>query len=622
MKTTSVHTLLQGQAGAVQDQSDRTSKGGTASKAILSSRRQVAQAQQVAQLQPGQRTHGLPHALRTGIESLSGMDMSSVRVHRNSSEPAQLNALAYAQGTDIHLAPGQERHLPHEAWHVVQQRQGRVRATQQMAGLAVNDDADLEREADQMGARALALGRSGGVPMQRLAVRQASRSTPEGLPLTQRKVGFEFETGIPVRQSSVFGIQPMPYQAPVFSSNTGNWKVVADSSNMEFVTEPFDENPGGRLLLANTMAEISNWAANIPGVVTAANNAGNPGTGRVSAIDPAVGTAADAGWRITSIVMPIAALSDAEILCAPQATGGFRLEQIPALVDAMATTQITAAKPQALGHGLQQIANLSNIAIVSAAANGVITNAQRDEWLTLKGRMQGYQLLTGVAPQQFASSLVAMNLDHARWLVEAKNAAVLAVNNHIATLPLPAPNFDQLKGLLTLVISYLMVGANEPQQMPYAKVIAPLMARTNFYTMFRQLTPVEQALFNSNDFILAAANMPGSGGTQLFAAGFSHGAKTEHGPTRGAWIDSIANGSPGALFGTLWRSSTDLMSQGSGSTAAANSSSLGSMNQLDRRVTGQQDLAVLELRRLPKQVQRAEWPQMALDIFDMIVNLP
>ncbi|MDR7334599.1 DUF4157 domain-containing protein [Roseateles asaccharophilus] len=100
---------------------------------------------------------GLPNGLKAGIESLSGMDMSDVRVHRNSSQPAQLNALAYAQGNDIHLGPGQEEHLPHEAWHVVQQRQGRVQPTMQMAGVDVNDDKGLESEADVMGGRAVQL---------------------------------------------------------------------------------------------------------------------------------------------------------------------------------------------------------------------------------------------------------------------------------------------------------------------------------------------------------------------------------------------------------------------------------------------------------------------------------
>ncbi|WP_143054453.1 eCIS core domain-containing protein [Massilia timonae] len=97
---------------------------------------------------------GLPDRLKSGIESLSGMSMDHVKVHYNSDKPAQLQAHAYAQGNEIHLGAGQERHLPHEAWHVVQQAQGRVRPTLQMKGGAVNDDPSLEKEADMMGEKA------------------------------------------------------------------------------------------------------------------------------------------------------------------------------------------------------------------------------------------------------------------------------------------------------------------------------------------------------------------------------------------------------------------------------------------------------------------------------------
>lgn len=98
---------------------------------------------------------GLPAQLKAGVEQLAGISLDHVRVHRNSDKPAQLNAHAYAQGHDIHLAPGQERHLPHETWHVVQQMQGRVAPTGQFAGAAVNDSPTLEKEADTMGARAV-----------------------------------------------------------------------------------------------------------------------------------------------------------------------------------------------------------------------------------------------------------------------------------------------------------------------------------------------------------------------------------------------------------------------------------------------------------------------------------
>lgn len=111
------------------------------------------------------RPDGLPAQLKSGIEALSGMSMDHVKVHYNSPAPARAQALAYAQGHDIHLAAGQAHHLPHEAWHVVQQAQGRVRPTRQLkAGIPVNDDEGLEREADRMGNLALAGGQGTAAP--------------------------------------------------------------------------------------------------------------------------------------------------------------------------------------------------------------------------------------------------------------------------------------------------------------------------------------------------------------------------------------------------------------------------------------------------------------------------
>lgn len=108
------------------------------------------------QFQKKENKTGLPDQLKAGMEDLSGISLDDVKVHRNSDKPAQLQAHAYAQGTDIHLASGQEKHLAHEAWHVVQQKQGRVKPTIQLKGTVnVNDDTGLESEADAMGAKAL-----------------------------------------------------------------------------------------------------------------------------------------------------------------------------------------------------------------------------------------------------------------------------------------------------------------------------------------------------------------------------------------------------------------------------------------------------------------------------------
>ena len=102
-----------------------------------------------------QRKSGLPDKLKNGLENMSGMNLSDVNVHYNSPKPASVGALAYAQNNDIFLGRGQEKHLAHEGWHVVQQKQGRVKPTTSFNGVSINDDKHLEREADVMGAKAL-----------------------------------------------------------------------------------------------------------------------------------------------------------------------------------------------------------------------------------------------------------------------------------------------------------------------------------------------------------------------------------------------------------------------------------------------------------------------------------
>jgi hypothetical protein len=130
---------------------------------------------------------GLPDQLKSGVESLSGMFMDHVRVKYESQQPAQLGALAYAQGSQIHVGPGQEHHLPHEAWHLVQQADRRVKPDRErpilpyippevrpasttpsvtptlptppvtpIKATPISTDASLEREADIMGAKAAA----------------------------------------------------------------------------------------------------------------------------------------------------------------------------------------------------------------------------------------------------------------------------------------------------------------------------------------------------------------------------------------------------------------------------------------------------------------------------------
>ncbi len=149
-----------------------------------------------AQRQPQPNRTGLPDHLKSGMENLSGFAMDDVRVHYNSPQPKQLQALAFAQGSDIHVAPGQEQHLPHEAWHIVQQRQGRVQPTLQMEnGVQVNDETALEREADQMGSRLSSERQPASVQLKN---KVSSSSSP-----VQAKIAYPIATGVgPIKNES------------------------------------------------------------------------------------------------------------------------------------------------------------------------------------------------------------------------------------------------------------------------------------------------------------------------------------------------------------------------------------------------------------------------------------
>ncbi len=127
---------------------------------------------------------------RSFFESRMGQDFSGVRIHTDSkaADTAQtIQAKAFTLGHDIVFNTGQYSHdnqegkklLAHELTHVVQQMQGRVRPTMQAKGASINDDKELEREADVMGAKATDLKRSGPA---------TKGSTQQGPLSLQRKV--------------------------------------------------------------------------------------------------------------------------------------------------------------------------------------------------------------------------------------------------------------------------------------------------------------------------------------------------------------------------------------------------------------------------------------------------
>jgi hypothetical protein len=100
----------------------------------------------------------MPAPLQKKMESSFQSDFSSVRVHQGN-QASGLGAQAYAQGDDLHFAPGKyqpetqsgQALVGHELAHVVQQRQGRVTAPVQAKGAPVVADHGLEDEADRAG---------------------------------------------------------------------------------------------------------------------------------------------------------------------------------------------------------------------------------------------------------------------------------------------------------------------------------------------------------------------------------------------------------------------------------------------------------------------------------------
>ena len=139
------------------------------------------------QLKEKANNTGLPDQLKAGVEQLSGHSLDDVKVHYNSSKPAQLKAHGYAEGNQIHLAQGQEKHLGHEAWHVVQQKENRVSPTKQINGVGVNDNPSLEKEADTMGAKAASAD-----PVSKESVQLKLEPTP-GKGVVQGFFGFGSE---------------------------------------------------------------------------------------------------------------------------------------------------------------------------------------------------------------------------------------------------------------------------------------------------------------------------------------------------------------------------------------------------------------------------------------------
>jgi hypothetical protein len=419
---------------------------------------------------------GLPDNIKTGVENLSGFSMDDVKVHYNSDKPAQLNAFAYAQGTDIHVAAGQEKHLPHEAWHIVQQKQGRVGATLQMKqGIGINDDPLLEKEADVMGAQAVQMIGSGAFNASKDL--SSGKKINNNLPSTkdapiQAKVGFEFEMLILVdKDGSDPGTGKNFY-------NDGNIKATTDhssrvdakrpgkpgnySSIVELVTFPSETNNATEQLgRINTLVDIAQKSE-------AAVNRRIP-------LSQAI-TGGKAGFYIGHDAQP-AQTTDASF----QANVGVDIAEIDKLL-ALANNDnrlidLTAART---GYTKTYGPKPSAKARASGAKQKVLTNTPHGTPL---------QAIAQAVPGQSARLITA--------LIETLGASIPGeAEEKISRLK----NF---KGLLSIMLLYMQLGKTFTED-TLDKNLTQFLSRTNLGTLFTTtLTPFEIDFVQKNNKVVS-----------------------------------------------------------------------------------------------------------------------
>lgn len=223
---------------------------------------------------------GIPNPLKAGLEALSGVDLSDIQVHRNSPKPAELNALAYAQGQEIHLGPGQEKHLPHEAWHTVQQMKGQVMPTIQEMGVSISDIPHLEIEADVMGAKALQGGQltvNSGTTDVPAPISQAQSTQPiqRVAPAPAAAAGLWGVAGLEAVEAATLGLTAIPL-VQAAGSKSDNIVYVAETVSrlMDKEPKPFSRKYVHWIFQANAEKFIADPAGALFELVVDSNDYG------------------------------------------------------------------------------------------------------------------------------------------------------------------------------------------------------------------------------------------------------------------------------------------------------------------------------------------------------------
>lgn len=105
-------------------------------------------------LHKGKARTEIPVQLKTRTEDSTRVPFNYVRANYNSDKPAKLDTLAYTNGNQVGISPGQKRYSAYDLRNAMQQKLNAVRASVRYEGNeAINTDVELERQSDVSGVR-------------------------------------------------------------------------------------------------------------------------------------------------------------------------------------------------------------------------------------------------------------------------------------------------------------------------------------------------------------------------------------------------------------------------------------------------------------------------------------
>ena len=354
----------------------------------------------------------------------------------------------------------------------------------------------------------------------------------------------------------------------LYEAASGDWKITPDSSNMEFSTEPFEEE-GDNPELERMQTAVGEMAGAFDMVHLMA------GFNQAEDKDTPLADVIDTGTHYLFDEHPVSVPRDMRLYpptAKPQVTGGVRLENIPALLEASSSTELP----------LESATNPEDVALLGEDPIERTRSQKRP--------------VGGGDFTKDSGILVRSELLASIYVSGLKHRGV--------------EGWDKLEGMLALIYTYLLAGDRQERVQDQAKYFVPLMSRMSFAGMYSTLPREARDAFDPEAILDNARLDPAA---PLYKMGYSDVAAGDKavakGPIRKKWLESIERG-------------RDLMSA-EGKTSVtqgmfASSPALGEHRTLDPDHQGNlEKLVQIELRRLPGAVPPEEWTPLATTLFEM-----